>query len=143
MAERPVAKVTTKWEEGNRFVATDAWGHKLVMDAPTAPNSPFAGFKPAQAVLAALAGCTGIDVVSILKKQRADLRAFRVEVVGERRDEHPKRYTAITLRYHVSAPGLGEEPARHAIDLSLQKYCSVTHSLAPDIAVRYELRLEA
>jgi len=96
-----------------------------------------------EALLLALAGCSGADVVSILQKKRADLRAFRVEVVGERRDEHPKRYSAITLRYHVSAPGLGEEHARRAIDLSLEKYCSVTHSLAKDIAVRYELLLNA
>ena len=66
-----------------------------------------------------------------------------MEIVGERRDEHPKRYTAITLTYHITAPGLGEDHARHAIDLSLSKYCSVTHSLAQDIVLRHELVLEA
>jgi len=98
---------------------------------------------PMDALLLALAGCTGADVVSILAKKRADLRAFRVEVVGERREEHPKRYTAITLTYHVTAPGLAREQALHAIELSLGKYCSVTHSLAPDIALRHELVLAA
>lgn len=127
-----------------------AWRHDLVFDGGAAGQPPVvldgdgaAGPSPMQALLLALAGCTGADVVSILKKKRADLRAFRVEVVGERRDEHPKRYTAITLRYHVTAPGLAEEHARRAIDLSLEKYCSVTHSLAKDIALRYELLLDA
>jgi putative redox protein len=127
-----------------------AWRRELVFESGTAgrpsvvlDGNAAAGPSPMEALLLALAGCTGADVVSILKKKRADLRAFRVEVVGERRDEHPKRYTAITLRYHVSAPGLGEEHARRAIDLSLEKYCSVTHSLAKDIAVRYELLLDA
>jgi putative redox protein len=127
-----------------------AWRHDLVFEDGVAGRPPAvldgaaaAGPSPMEMLLLALAGCTGADVVSILKKKRADLRAFRVEVVGERRDEHPKRYTAITLRYHVTAPGLAEEHARRAIDLSLEKYCSVTHSLAKDIAVRYELLLDA
>jgi len=98
---------------------------------------------PMDALLLALAGCTGADVVSILAKQRADLLAFRVEVVGERREEHPKRYTTITLTYHVTAPGFAREQVLHAIELSLGKYCSVTHSLAPDIALRHELVLAA
>jgi putative redox protein len=98
---------------------------------------------PVDALLLALAACTGADVVSILLKKRADLRAFRVDVVGERREEHPKRFTAITLTYHVMAPGSAREQVLHAIELSLGKYCSVTHSLAPDIALRHELVLEA
>ena len=125
------------------------WRHDLVFEGGVAgkpsvvlDGAAAEGPSPMEALLLALAGCSGADVVSILKKKRADLRAFRVEVVGERRDEHPKRYTAITLRYHVSAPGLGEEHARRAIDLSLEKYCSVTHSLAKDIAVHYELLLD-
>lgn len=127
-----------------------AWRHDLVFEGAADGKPPIVldgaaveGPSPMEAVLLALAGCSGADVVSILQKQRADLRAFRVEVVGERRDEHPKRYTAITLRFHVRAPGLGESHARRAIDLSLEKYCSVTHSLAKDIAVRYDLLLEA
>ena len=126
------------------------WRHDLVFEGGAAGQPPIVldgdaaeGPSPMEALLLALAGCTGADVVSILKKQRADLRAFRVEVVGERRDEHPKRYTAITLRYHMTAPGLEEIHARRAIDLSLEKFCSVTHSLAQDIALRHELLLEA
>jgi putative redox protein len=127
-----------------------AWRHDLVFEGGAAGGPTLAldgagteAPSPMEALLLALAGCSGADVVSILKKKRADLRALRVEVVGERRDEHPKRYTAITLRYHVTAPGLGEEHVRRAIDLSLEKYCSVTHSLAQDITLRYELSLEA
>ncbi len=134
-AARPVTLV---WKEGTLFEGGASGGPAVPVDADgvTAP-SPMTG------LLVALAGCTGADVVSILRKKRADLRAFRVEVTGERRDEHPRRYTAITLTYHVTAPGLAEEAARQAIALSLGKYCSVTHSLATDIALRHELVLEA
>jgi len=130
--------VTLVWKEGTLFEGGAAGGPTVPVDSDgkVAP-SPMTG------LLVALAGCTGADVVSILSKKRAGLRAFRVEVTSERRDAHPKRYTAITLTYHVAAAGLTEAAVRHAIELSLGKYCSVTHSLAPDIALRHELVLEA
>jgi len=132
------AHVTLHWKEGMLFEGGRPERPSALIDADgqQAPS-------PMDALLLALAGCTGADVVSILKKKRADLRAFRVEVVGERRAEHPKRYTAITLTYHVTAPGFARDQVLHAIELSLGKYCSVTHSLAPDIALRHELVLEA
>ena len=131
-------QVALDWKSGLLFEGGAPDGPAIAVDADgqQAPS-------PMQGLLLALAGCTGADVVSILRKQRADLRAFRVEVVGERREEHPKRYTGITLTYRIRAPGLREAQARQAIELSLGKYCSVTHSLAPDIALRHELVLEA
>jgi len=131
-------QVSLAWKDGMLFEGGRAGRPSALIDADgrQAPS-------PMDALLLAVAGCTGADVVSILKKKRADLRAFRVAVVGERREEHPKRYTAITLTYHVTAPGFAREQVLHAIELSLEKYCSVTHSLAPDIALRHELVLEA
>lgn len=98
---------------------------------------------PVDTALVGLAGCTGSDVVDIARKKRLDLKEFRVEVQAERRDEYPRRFTKIKLIYHVVAPGSNEQAFRQAIDLSLEKYCSVTHSLNPDIPVTYELRLQA
>ncbi len=102
-----------------------------------------AGPGPMESLLLALAACTGSDVVVVMRKKRVDLRELRLEVTGQRREEHPQRYVAIDLKYSVTAPGAREEQVRHAIDLSLAKYCSVTHSLNPDIAIRYELVLQA
>ena len=132
------AHVSLAWKDGMLFEGGRPGRSSTLIDADgqQAPS-------PMDGLLLALAGCTGADVVSILKKKRADLRALHVEATGERRAEHPKRYTAITLTYHITAPGLEAEQARHAIELSLGKYCSVTHSLAPDIALRHELVLEA
>ena len=101
------------------------------------------GPSPTDTLLIALAGCTGADVVIILQKKRIDLEGLRVDVTGERREELPQRYTKIDLVYHVTAPGASEAAVRHAIDLSLEKYCSVTHSLNPDIPIAYELVLQA
>jgi len=136
MAEAKRARLD--WRAGLVFEGLVEGKAPIVLDAG-GPEGP----SPMEAVLLALAGCTGSDVVSILRKRRADLRSFAVEVLGDRREEHPKRYTAITLTFRIGAPGLEESQARQAIDLSLEKYCSVTHSLAKDIALRYELVLEA
>lgn len=131
-------QVRLAWRTGLVFEGSAAGKAPIVLDAG-GPEGP----SPMEALLLALASCTGSDVVSILQKKRADLRALAVEVAGERRDEHPKRYTAITLAFRIAAPGLEEAQARGAIDLSLEKYCSVTHSLSREITLRYELALEA
>jgi putative redox protein len=96
-----------------------------------------------ETLLLALAGCTASDVVVVLEKKRLALRELTVEVRGERRDEYPRRYVSIELVFRVTAPGATEDQVRQAIELSLAKYCSVTHSLNPDIPVRYELVLQA
>ncbi|MFI5208794.1 MAG: OsmC family protein [Gemmatimonadales bacterium] len=101
------------------------------------------GPSPMDALLVAMAGCTGSDVALVLKKKRVDLQELKVEARGERREEQPQRFTKIDLVYHVHAPGASERAVRHAIDLSLATYCSVAHSLNPDIPIRYELVLQA
>lgn len=130
-------RVTLTWQRGMTFSGGVEGKPPIVIDADgeTGPG-------PMDTLLLALAGCTGGDVVALLEKMRFPVRALSVEVAGERRTEHPKRYSSILLTYRINAPGVPEERARHAIDLSLGKYCSVTHSLAPDIARRYELVLE-
>ena len=133
----------------NTKQVTLTWQHGLAFSGGVAGKPPIAidsngetGPGPMDTLLLALAGCTGGDVVSILEKMKYPVRALSIEVAGERRAEHPKRFTSIVLTYRINAPGAPEERARHAIELSLEKYCSVTHSLAPDIARRYELVLE-
>jgi putative redox protein len=130
--------VTLQWRGGMAFEGAAPGRPPIALDSggPSGPG-------PMETLLLALAGCTASDVVAILEKMRFPVRDLRVEVDGERRAEHPRRYTSIVLTYRIAAPGAPEERVRHAIDLSLEKYCSVTHSLAPDIARRYELVLEA
>jgi len=100
-----------------------------------------AGPSPMQTLLLAAAGCAGSDVVSILRKMRVTLRTLVVEVVGIRRDEEPRRYIAITFKFAMRGEGLDPARAERAVTLSLEKYCSVIHTLAPDIAVHHEIAL--
>jgi len=131
-------RVALRWREGMAFEGGVEGKPSIVLDADgkTGPG-------PMDTLLLALAACTASDVVSILEKMRFPVRGMSVDVTGERKPDHPKRFTSIALTFRIRAPGAPEERVRHAIDLSLEKYCSVSHSLAPDIARRYELVLEA
>ena len=95
-----------------------------------------------QTLLLAAASCAGADVVLILRKMRVDLRRLRLDVTGVRRDEEPRRYVAIRFLVTVAGDGLDRAKAERAVGLSLEKYCSVVHTLAPDVAVRHEIVVE-
>jgi len=99
------------------------------------------GPSPMITLLMAAGGCTGSDVVSILQKMRVQLAQVLVEVSGERREEQPRRYVALHYRYQISGEGLDQDQAERAVSLSLEKYCSVIHSFAPDIKVTHEVVL--
>jgi putative redox protein len=94
---------------------------------------------PMLQLLLAAAGCSGADVVLTLQKMRVGLERLSIEVTGVRREEHPKRYTHVKFTFRMSGDGLDENKAQRAVALSLEKYCSVVHSLAPDIAVEREV----
>jgi putative redox protein len=98
-----------------------------------------AATSPVELLLLAAATCSAADVVMILQKQRVTLAALEVAVRGTRRETDPKRYTAIAFHFTIRGEGADETKARRAIDLSLEKYCSVVASLAPDISISYDV----
>ncbi len=126
-----------QWTGGLAFHGGAPGGHQITID-----GDGVAGTSPMITLLLAAAGCSGADVVSILEKMRVELLSFRIDITGTRREEDPKRYVALDLVYHLKGTGLDETKARRAIDLSLEKYCSVMQSLAPDIPIRYDVHLE-
>ena len=113
------------------------------------PETPFltldgeakAAPPPMDVLLLACAGCAGADVVSILKKMKVKLDSVSIEIAGARRVEHPKRYTALKYLFRFAGDGLDRAKAERAVKLSLEKYCSVLHSLSPDIQLDYEIQL--
>ena len=99
------------------------------------------GPSPMLALLLAAASCSASDVVVIFRKMRIDLREVTVDVRGTRRDEEPRRYIAIHFRFRLAGDGLDRSKAERAVSLSLEKYCSVVHSLAPDIRIDHDIEL--
>jgi putative redox protein len=129
-------RVTLAWQQKLVFQGGEPGGPETTIDGDNA-----AGPGPMLTLLLAAAACTGSDVVLILEKMRITLRNFRIEASGVRREEEPRRYTAMHLEYHLDGDGLDEAKAQRAIELSITKYCSVVHSLAPDIRVTHGLTL--
>ncbi len=124
--------------EGLIFRGGREGGPEAVVD-----GSGQAGPSPMQALLLAVAGCSGADVVDILARMRVPLTGLEVLVEGERVSEHPRRFTTIRLRYLArGVPPDAEERLRHAVELSQQKYCSVLHSLRPDVVVESDVALQ-
>ena len=117
---------------GPAFRATNARGKSILLgSAPTdeAAAKDWTGVSPMEVVLLGLGGCTGLDVISTLRKMRQDVTGYAVRVRGERRDEHPRIYTRIEVEHELRGRALKEDSVRRAITLSAGKYCSVSAML--------------
>jgi putative redox protein len=128
--------ITLDWQEKLVFRGGSPGGPKVVIDGDNvaAPG-------PMLQLLLAAASCTGSDVVAILDKMRVGLRRLSIEASGVRREQEPRRYLSLHFQYHLSGDGLDEAKAGRAIELSIEKYCSVIHSLAPDIRITHGFTL--
>jgi len=120
-----------------KFTATNASGASAIIDGPADMGGENAGLRPMETVLSALAGCSSIDVIHILKKQRQELERLEVEVEGERADAVPAVFTKIHLRF-VAYGNLDAAKVQKAVELSMEKYCSVSRMLAPTVAITAE-----
>jgi putative redox protein len=116
--------------DGMRFVALTGSGHSIVMDNAEGDSGP----RPAELLLVAQAGCTAMDVVSILRKKRQVVTRYEVQVMGEQRDDPPPHVFEQVRIVHVVEGTIDVEALRRAIELSATKYCTVTANLASGVA---------
>ncbi len=118
--------VTTFWTQKEQFESDNPSGHKLTMfSASDEENKDTIGFGPKALMLSSLAGCSGLDVVSLLKKMRAEVADFKIEIIAELTDEHPKYYNKVKVNYHFSDTELKPDKIQKAVNLSVTKYCGV------------------
>ncbi len=120
------------------FVAISPSGHAQTIETVSARNS---AATPMELLLLALGSCTGVDVISILKKKRQHVTDYRIEVSGERRADYPRSYTRLHVKHIVRGRGVSPEAVARAIELSDTKYCSVAATLrgAAEIVTTYEV----
>lgn len=122
--------ITTRWVKNRQFVGWDSKNHGIVMDTPAEGTGEGTGWRPVELLLLGLAGCTGVDVVSILEKKREDIRGLEIEVKGEPFvEDYPHYYETIEVIYKVTGVGIKPSSVAQAIQLSEDKYCSVKGSL--------------
>ncbi|GAX89730.1 OsmC family protein [Effusibacillus lacus] len=132
-------KVSVAWQGKKRFDAKGDSGHLVVMDAKKEIGGEDSGSRPMELLLMGLGGCTGIDIVMILEKMRLNLEEFHMEIEGDRREEHPQKFTDIRIKYILKGEGLTRDKVERAIRLSEEKYCSASASLNARIQTVYEL----
>ncbi|HET53934.1 MAG TPA: OsmC family peroxiredoxin [Ignavibacteria bacterium] len=117
--------VTAKWL-GNMAFEAEASGHKIILDAEPEVGGENKGPRPKPFMLAALGGCTAMDVISILKKMRVEVDKFNVHVEGELTDEHPKQFYKMHVVYEFTGKDLPEDKLKKAVELSEERYCGVS-----------------
>jgi len=132
--------INVRWAEDMAFEAT-VNEHRIVLDASPEVGGKNLGPRPKPLLMVSLAGCTGMDVISILKKMKVTLTGFNVKVVGDLTDDHPKQYTALKLLYEFTGHDLPLDKIKHAIELSMQKYCGVSATLRKSLEITYEIQL--
>jgi len=133
------SEVTTTWTGDMAFEA-DVNGHKIVMDATALEGGKDSGARPKTLLLAALSGCSGMDVVSILRKMREPCTWFAMKAEAESREEHPKKYVAIRLVYQFrKSDNLNPDNVRKACTLSQEKYCGVSAMLKDTAPLAWDI----
>ncbi len=133
-------KVEINWIEGVQFEAVPDSGHKIVMDAGREQGGTDIGARPMELFLVGLGGCTGIDVITILKKMRRHIKQFRLNITAEKAITHPKVYKKINLEYILEGD-MEEKDVQRAIELSQQKFCSASAMLGKTAEITYSYRL--
>ncbi len=124
-----------------QFAGRATSGHTLVMDADDTSGGQNAGFRPMELLLVGFGGCSGMDVISILRKKRQDVTGLEINVRGEKSDDHPKIYKEVHIEYVVKGKGVQKEAVDRAIALSLDKYCSVGATLAKAGKITHSFRI--
>jgi len=135
------SRVETTWK-GNMKFDTEVSGHHFMIDADESVGGENSGPRPKPLMLAALAGCTGMDVVSLLKKMRQEIEYFNVVVEGDTTDEHPKTYYKIKVIYEFRGKDLDMDKLEKAVSLSEERYCGVSAVYRKaGIALTHEIKL--
>lgn len=133
--------ISVELEQNMRFLAQNEENATVTLDATPEHGGSGAGFTPMEQLLVALGGCTAMDVISILRKKRQDVTAYRVEVDGTRATAHPQIFTDIKIRHVISGNKVDPEAVRRSIELSETKYCSAFAMLekAANITSTFEI----
>jgi putative redox protein len=132
--------INTTWDGNMKFIA-NVGGHQVILDSSSDVGGNDEGVRPKALMMVALAGCTGMDVISILKKMKVDVTYFNLRVEGDVRDEHPKKYEAMKVIYEFKGNNLEFDKLEKAVNLSIDKYCGVNANYRDSMKMEYEVKI--
>jgi putative redox protein len=133
--------VTVKWLDNACLVGESGSGHCVVMDGIPEIGGRNIGIRPMEMVLLGLGGCTAMDVLNILKKSRQAMTACDIHIQAERADTEPKVFTQIHVHFIIRGRDLKENHVKRAVDLSAEKYCSVSHMLSKTAVITHDYEI--
>lgn len=134
--------INVHWQEGMSFEA-EVEGFKIAIDADSEVGGQRKGPKPKSLMMVALAGCTGMDVASLLNKMRVNYESLNIKIEGELTEEHPKHYTRMKVIYEVKGDNIDIKKVQKAVDLSKEKYCGVSYSYKGIMDLEYDIKILA
>ena len=134
-------KVKVKYIDGLQFVGETESGHAVVMDGEPEYGGNNTAVRPTELLLVGLGGCSGMDVASVLKKKKQDVRGLEINIKGKRAEEHPKKFTDIDIEFVVTGRSISEEAVKRAVNLSMEKYCSVKATIEGCAAITFSYRI--
>jgi len=117
--------VTTEWQQDMVFKSDNPSGDEIFIDASEEFGGTNSGLRPKAMMLSSLAGCSGLDVIALLKKMKVDIDNLKIVTKGELTEEHPKYYHKVKIDYHFFGNELKEKKIKKAVDLSIERYCGV------------------
>lgn len=117
--------ISTTWLGNMKFESTNPSGHTLFIDAGIDNGGKGEGYRPKALMLSGLAGCSGLDIASLIKKMKLEVETFKIEIEANLTEEHPKFYDSVAIHFHFHGANLEEQKLQRAVDLSIEKYCGV------------------
>lgn len=129
---------TLSMKHGLSFTATADSGFSVDLGASPSVGGDDDGFRPMELMLISLAGCTAMDVISILRKKRQGVTGFQVQAHAEQAEDHPRVFTEITIKYIVHGAGVEPEAVARSVELSKTKYCPAQAMLDQAVPIRHE-----
>ncbi len=136
-------QASVTWDHGLSFSGTAETGFSVPLGAEESVGGDEDGFRPLELMLVSLAGCTAMDVISILSKKRQEVTGFDVRVDAERAETHPRVFTAITVTYTVRGRNIDPAAVARAIELSETRYCPAQAMLGASVPIRHTVEIEA
>jgi len=133
------AKLT--YTGGLQFVGQAGSGHAIVLDSDPAVGGQNSGLRPMELLAIGLGGCSGMDVASILRKKKEKLTGLEISVEGKKAEDYPQKYTDMHIEFVVKGRDISEEAVKKAIDLSMNKYCSVKATLEGTATITFNYRI--
>jgi putative redox protein len=139
--EDHMAKATIRFNGGMQFVGEADSRHAVVMDSEEKFGGRDSGPRPMELLLMGIGGCSGMDVISILKKKREKVTGLEINVDGKMAEDYPHKYTEIDIEYVVTGKNLSDEAVKRAVQLSMDKYCSVKATLEGSAKITFSYRI--